>query len=172
MAVFGLTTESTAIVGNPEHVRGIVFRSAVDEARELVPRLRRQADVVIALTHLGFTRTELPGDPQTGSRALARAVSGIDLIVDGHSHTQLDAPVLEGGTVIVQAGEYGKYLGRVDLKWTRDQVYLTGGALLPVNLVSKVNGEIVPPATPVAEDPAMLDLLTPFKEQGARPCRP
>lgn len=167
VAVFGLTTESTAIVGNPEHVRGIVFRSAVDEARELVPRLRRQADVVIALTHLGFTGTELPGD-STGSRALARAVPGIDLIVDGHSHTQLDAPVLEGGTVIVQAGEYGKYLGRVDLKWTRDQVFLTGGALLPVNLVSKVNGEIVPPATPVAEDPAMLDLLAPFKEQGGK----
>ncbi|PKN43147.1 MAG: bifunctional UDP-sugar hydrolase/5'-nucleotidase [Deltaproteobacteria bacterium HGW-Deltaproteobacteria-18] len=168
VAVFGLTTESTAIVGNPEHVRGIVFRSAVDEARELVPRLRRQADVVIALSHLGFTRTGLPGDPLTGSRALARAVPGIDLIVDGHSHTQLDAPVLEGGTVIVQAGEYGKYLGRVDLNWTMDQVYLTGGALLPVNLVSKVNGEIVPPATPVVEDPAMLDPLAPFQEQGGK----
>ncbi|MDY0226167.1 MAG: bifunctional UDP-sugar hydrolase/5'-nucleotidase [Desulfomicrobium apsheronum] len=166
VAVFGLTTESTAIVGNPEHVKGLVFRPAIDEARELVPRLRNQADVVIALTHLGFAESEIPGVPQTGSRALARAVPGIDLIVDGHSHTQLDAPVLESGTVIVQAGEYGKHLGRVDLLWTGRQVRLTGGALLPVNLTKKVDGQTVPPAVPLAEEPAMLALLTPFQEKG------
>lgn len=166
VAVFGLTAESTAIVGNPEHVKGLVFRPAIDEARELVPRLRRQADVVVALTHLGFAESEQPGVPQTGSRSLARAVPGIDLIVDGHSHTQLDAPVLESGTVIVQAGEYGKYLGRVDLLWTKDQMRLTGGALLPVNLAEKVDGQTVPPALPVAEDPAMLALLAPFEEVG------
>ena len=166
VAVFGLTTETTAVVGNPEHVRGLVFRPAIDEARELVPRLRDQADVVIALTHLGFAESEVPGVPQTGSRALARAVPGIDLIVDGHSHTQLDDPVLESGTVIVQAGEYGKYLGRVDLLWTGKRVVLTGGTLLPVNLTSKVNGKAAPPARPVAEDPAMLALLTPFQEAG------
>ena len=166
VAVFGLTTESTAIVGNPEHVKGIIFRPAEDEARELVPRLRRQADVVIALTHLGLAESELPGVPQTGSRALARAVPGIDLIVDGHSHTQLDAPVLESGTVIAQAGEYGKYLGRVDLNWSKGRVRLTGGALLPVNLASKVDGQSAPLALPVAEDPFMLALLAPFQEQG------
>ncbi|SFM09399.1 5'-nucleotidase / UDP-sugar diphosphatase [Desulfomicrobium norvegicum] len=166
VAVFGLTTESTAIVGNPEHVKGLVFRPAIDEARELVPRLRNQADVVIALTHLGFDESEHPGVPQTGSRVLARAVPGIDLIVDGHSHTQLDDPVLESGTVIVQAGEYGKYLGRVDLLWTGRQVRLTGGALLPVNLTEKVDGQTVPPTVPLADDPAMLALLTPFQEEG------
>lgn len=166
VAVFGLTTESTAVVGNPEHVKGLVFRPAIDEARELVPRLRDQADVVIALTHLGFDESEHPGVPQTGSRALARAVPGIDLIVDGHSHTQLDAPVLESGTVIVQAGEYGKYLGRVDLLWTGRQVRLTGGTLLPVNLTEKVDGQTVPPTVQLADDPAMLALLTPFQEAG------
>jgi 5'-nucleotidase/UDP-sugar diphosphatase len=166
VAVFGLTTESTAIVGNPEHVKGIIFRPAVDEARELVPRLRRQADVVIALTHLGYAESGYPGVSPAGSRALARAVPGIDLIVDGHSHTQLDAPVLESGTVIVQAGEYGKYLGRVDLLLTRGEVRLTGGTLLPVNLASEADGESAPLAGPVAEDPFMLALLTPFLEQG------
>lgn len=156
VAVFGLTTETTAIVGNPEHIRGLTFRSAVDEARELVPQLRRQADVVVALAHLGYAESELPGIPQTGSEILARAVPGIDLIVDGHSHTRLDAPVIENGTVIVQAGEYGRYVGQVDLRLEGGRVRLTGGSLLPVNL----GGEAVP------EDPDMLALLAPFQEKG------
>jgi 5'-nucleotidase/UDP-sugar diphosphatase len=167
VAVFGLTTETTAIVGNPENIKGLTFRPAVDEARELVPQLRRQADVVVALTHLGYAESELPGIPQTGSEILARAVPGIDLIVDGHSHTQLDAPVLENGTIIVQAGEYGKYVGRVDLLRDKDRVRLVGGSLLPVNLTTKVDGQSVPVGEPVSEDASMLALLAPFQEQGS-----
>lgn len=156
VAVFGLTTETTALVGNPEHVKGLTFRPAVDEARELVPQLRGQADVVVALTHLGYAESELPGVPQTGSEILARAVPGIDLIVDGHSHTRLDVPAQENGTVIVQAGEYGKYVGRVDLLVEGGRVRLADASLLPVNLA----GEAVP------EDQAMLALLAPFQEKG------
>ena len=165
VAVLGLTTETTAVVGNPDHVRGLIFRPAVDEARELVPVLRQQADVIIALTHLGYDATG-----STGSVALARAVPGIDLIVDGHSHTELAAPVLENGVVIVQAGEYGRYLGRVDLLCENDQTRLVGGRLLPVNLTRKIerNGqttrELVGEA--VSEDPAMLALLSPYQERG------
>lgn len=160
VAVFGLTTETTAVVGNPEHIKGLTFRPAVDEARELVPQLRGQADVVVALTHLGYEQSELPGMPQTGSEILARSVPGIDLIVDGHSHTRLDAPVLENGTVIVQAGEYGKFVGRVDLLVDGDRVRLAGGSLLPVNLTGDSSRQ------PVPEDPEMLALLAPFQEKG------
>ncbi len=166
VAVFGLTTETTAIVGNPENIKGLTFRSAVDEARELVPRLRGQADVVIALTHLGYAESELPGIPRTGSETLANAVPGIDLIVDGHSHSQLGAPVLENGTVIVQAGEHGKYVGRVDLLRDKGQVRLVGGSLLPVNLAGNVDGRSASVGEAVPEDPAMLALLAPFQEQG------
>jgi 5'-nucleotidase/UDP-sugar diphosphatase len=160
VAVFGLTTETTAIVGNPAHVAGLTFRPAVDEARELVPQLRGQADVVVALTHLGYDEPELPGQPQSGSEILARSVPGIDLIVDGHSHTRLDAPVSEHGTVIAQAGEYGRYVGRVDLLFDGERVRMAGGSLLPVNPAGDAAGE------PVPEDPAMLALLAPFQEKG------
>ncbi len=166
VAVFGLTTETTAIVGNPENIRGLTFRPAVDEARELIPKLRSQADVVVALTHLGYAENELPGIPLSGSETLAKAVPGIDLIVDGHSHTALDAPVRENGTVIVQAGEHGKYVGRVDLLRDKGRVRLTGGSLLPVNLTTSADGRSVPPGEAVPEDPTMLALLVPFQEQG------
>ncbi len=156
VAVFGLTTETTAVVGNPEHIKGLTFRPAVDEARELVPQLRGQADVVVALTHLGYAESELPGVPKTGSEILARAVPGIDLIVDGHSHTRLDVPAQESGTFIVQAGEYGKFVGRVDLLLEEGRVRLADASLLPVNL----DGEAVP------ADQAMLALLAPFQEKG------
>jgi 5'-nucleotidase/UDP-sugar diphosphatase len=46
---------------------------------------------------------------------LAHEVEGIDLIVDGHSHTLLEEPIVINGTPIVQAGERGRYLGRAVL---------------------------------------------------------
>jgi 5'-nucleotidase/UDP-sugar diphosphatase len=116
--------------------------------------------VVVALTHLGYDEPELPGQPQSGSEILARSVPGIDLIVDGHSHTRLDAPVSEHGTVIAQAGEYGRYVGRVDLLFDGERVRMAGGSLLPVNPAGDAAGE------PVPEDPAMLALLAPFQEKG------
>ncbi len=91
---------------------------------------------------------------------------GIDLIVDGHSHSQLGDPVQENGTVIVQAGEHGKYVGRVDLLRDKGQVRLVGGSLLPVNLAGKMDGRSAPMGEAVPEDPAMLALLAPFQEQG------
>ncbi len=165
VAVFGLTTETTAVVGNPKYVKGLIFRSAVDEARDLLPLLRARADVVIALTHLGYEESGAHG-----SVALARAVPGIDLIVDGHSHTALTAPVIENGTIIVQAGEYGKYLGRVDLLWEHGRARLVGGKLMPVNLTKKVEHDgkkvRVLVGEPIAEDSSLLALLSPYQERG------
>ncbi len=81
----------------------------IETARTWVPRLREQADVVVAMTHLGLGKDE----------ALVRAVPGLDLVVGGHSHTRLEAGRLvtdpDGREVlIVQAHEYLKCLGRVD----------------------------------------------------------
>lgn len=165
VAVLGLTTETTAVVGNPIHVRGLTFRPAVDEARELVPILRQQADVIIALTHLGYAENSTEG-----SVGLARAVPGIDLIVDGHSHTKLAMPVLENKTLLVQAGEYGNYLGRVDLLHADGRTCLRAGRLLPVNLTQKTaHGDRtarVPLGEALPEDTTMLALLAPFQERG------
>lgn len=170
VAVFGLTTETTAFVGNPDYIKGMTFRPAVEEARELVPQLRQRADVVIALTHLGYMTGPEALRTGLGSIALARAVPGIDLIVDGHSHTELSTPVRENGTIIVQAGEYGKYLGRVDLVCDAGRVSLSGGQLLPVNLTKKIVRDGTPIRVPageiIPEDPAMLQTLTPYEQRG------
>lgn len=90
------------------------FRDPVETAREMVQILREKekVDVVVCLSHSGLYIGETSEDED-----LARKVSGIDVIISGHSHTYLDEPLVVENTLIVQAGEYGKAVGVMDLSW-------------------------------------------------------
>ena len=85
IAVMGLTTEDTRKLGNPDNMRSIEFRSPIQEAAKLVPELRAQADVVIAATHMGHYANGQHGIQAPGDVEMARAVSGLDLVVGGHT---------------------------------------------------------------------------------------
>lgn len=114
IGIFGLTTEDTAFLANPGD--NIVFENAVEKANETIDSLEAQGvDKIIALSHLGY-------QPDLD---LAEKVDGIDVIVGGHSHTKLDAPVVvekEEPTLIVQANEYLKYLGVLDVTFDENGV--------------------------------------------------
>ncbi|MDO9509117.1 MAG: 5'-nucleotidase C-terminal domain-containing protein [Thermovirgaceae bacterium] len=113
VAVLGLTTESTG-QSEPLYLEGGRFLDVIETARDMVPRLRENADIVIALGHLGWDNV-VPGS--TGSGDLAGAsIEGLDVIIDGHSHTLFDNAALIGSTLVAQAGAFGKYLGRFDLE--------------------------------------------------------
>ncbi|RSK28703.1 hypothetical protein EJF36_18515 [Bacillus sp. HMF5848] len=110
IGVFGLTTEETAILANPGE--NIIFENYLEKASETIGMLQTQGvNKIIALTHLGYKYDQI----------LANEVEGIDIIVGGHSHTQLDAPTVfnvdSEPTIIVQASEYGELLGRLDVKF-------------------------------------------------------
>ena len=110
---FGLVTPSTPIVTHPNNVRDINFGDPAAAAELAIAALQAlEVDMIIAVTHLGYE-----GGYERGfsSRELALAVEGIDLIIDGHSHTTLEEGSLVGGTLIVQAFEHGRTLGRVDI---------------------------------------------------------
>ena len=84
------------------------FLDQEETARQMVGELESQgADVIVDLSHSGVDE----------DRKLARAVQGIDVIVGGHSHTALFEPVIQGSTVIVQAGALGEYLGQLELAY-------------------------------------------------------
>ncbi len=83
----------------------VQVKDPVEVARELVPQVARQSDLVLVLSHLGFKP----------DMELARAVPGIDLIVGGHSHTMVNEPVLIGETLIVQDGAFAPQVGILDL---------------------------------------------------------
>lgn len=188
VGVMGLTSEDTDKMVSPEHVKNIEFRSAIAEATKVVPEVRRQADVVIAATHMGYYENGNHGTQAVGDVEMARAVNGIDLVVGGHTHTPvcmkaenvLDRAYVPGtdckpdrqnGTWIVQAQEWGKYVGRADFEYRNGEFKLVSYALIPINLKKPVmaadgNTSLRPYTRKIAEDKEMLALLSPYQEFG------
>lgn len=95
IAVIGLVDETLRY---PSELQAI---SHQEEARRLVPELRRHADYVVALTHLGLEK----------DKALAEAVPGIDVIVGGHSQSYLQTPIVVGSTQILQTSFRNQHVG-------------------------------------------------------------
>ena len=101
----------------------IVYEDPIAVAREMVSQLRDKEHVqlVVALTHLGIKRNI---SAQTTSIDLAKQVSGIDLIVDGHSHTLMEVPLMVNHTPIVSAFEFGKRLGEATFEFVDGKPHL------------------------------------------------
>ena len=131
-AVFGLTGEDSDACAP---MSGMVLHDARDTARRVVEEATAACleangvePVVICLSHSGTDEKGKGEDYE-----LARAVEGIDLIISGHTHTTLQAPIQVGDTYIVSAGEYGKNLGRITLDWDGSGVTLADYQLIPID---------------------------------------
>jgi 2',3'-cyclic-nucleotide 2'-phosphodiesterase (5'-nucleotidase family) len=105
VGIVGLVTEMTPSLTVKAGNEGVRFEPARAALERIVPVLRERCDLLVALTHLGYDEDV----------AIARSVPGIDVLVGGHSHTDLPGPVQVGSTIVVQAFCYGKRLGRLDL---------------------------------------------------------
>lgn len=107
IAVLGQTTPETPFSTKPDNVSGLTFQKPEQVLPQLIRELRSSgADLVVLLSHSGLD----------ADRKIAETVSGIDVIVGGHSHTAIDHPLRIGETIIVQAGSHGTYLGVLQLK--------------------------------------------------------
>ncbi|MCH5187111.1 MAG: bifunctional metallophosphatase/5'-nucleotidase [Oscillospiraceae bacterium] len=112
VGIFGLTTNATLTSTSPANIVGLEFKDEIETAKAQVAELEAAgADIIIALAHLGDNEKV----PCT-SHALAEAMegSGLDAIVDGHSHTLIDSEV--SGIHIAQVGTGGSVVG--DLAFT------------------------------------------------------
>jgi 5'-nucleotidase/UDP-sugar diphosphatase len=114
VGIFALTTLRTREIAGGPFVAGLDFVNEIDAARSAVDRLRRReaVDIVIALTHMGDIRET---DSHVTSADLAAAVPGIDVIIDGHSHSLFSEPARVGDTFIVSAGSRGFNVGTADI---------------------------------------------------------
>lgn len=170
IVVLGLITENTAKQANPDNIENLEFANAIDTCRNMVPQLKEKSDILIALTHLGYYPDATHGSNAQGSVSLARAVDGIDVIVDGHTHEKLEQPDVQNNTIIVQAGEYGKYLGRLDLVYSKGKLTKKAYRLIPVNLKKKIKKENktlhVFVEEEIEEDPEVLGILGKYQEMG------
>lgn len=110
VGVFGLTTPETAYKAAPKKVEAVEFLNPVDTAREIISELRPQCDILICVMHMGVDKSS-----EFTSERIAQETSGIDLIVDGHSHTELPNGLQVGNTLIVQTGCYEHKLGEVKI---------------------------------------------------------
>lgn len=158
VTVFGLTTEDTPLKTNATNTASLNFVPTVEEARKLVPKLRKETDILIALTHTGHYVDANHGANAPGDVTLAREVSGIDLIVGGHTQKPLFNADVQNNTIIVQAYEWGKYVGRVDLEFLDGKVTLKNYELIPVNLKSS--------KTKIPEDRRIKAFLQTYQDQG------
>ncbi|EPF7176669.1 bifunctional UDP-sugar hydrolase/5'-nucleotidase UshA [Salmonella enterica subsp. enterica serovar Newport] len=192
IAVIGLTTDDTAKIGNPEYFTDIEFRKPAEEAKVVIQELNmnEKPDVIIATTHMGHYDNGDHGSNAPGDVEMARSLPAGSLakIVGGHSQDPVCmasenkkqvnyvpgtpcAPDKQNGIWIVQAHEWGKYVGRADFEFRNGEMKMVNYQLIPVNLKKKVtwdNGksERVLYTPEIAENPQMLSLLTPFQNKG------
>lgn len=192
IAVIGLTTYDTAKIGNPEYFTDIEFRKPAEEAKVVIQELNmnEKPDVIIATTHMGHYDNGDHGSNAPGDVEMARSLpaGSLAMIVGGHSQDPVCmasenkkqanyvpgtpcAPDKQNGIWIVQAHEWGKYVGRADFEFRNGEMKMVNYQLIPVNLKKKVtwdNGksERVLYTPEIAENPQMLSLLTPFQNKG------
>jgi 5'-nucleotidase/UDP-sugar diphosphatase len=107
VGIFGITTLRTKVTASPD--KSLTFVPEIEAAQDAVAALKKKkVDIIIGLTHIGDVKEY--ADHVT-SPMLAEAVPGIDIIIDGHSHSYFEEPVKVGNTWIVTSNEWGKYVG-------------------------------------------------------------
>ncbi|MBB6733505.1 bifunctional metallophosphatase/5'-nucleotidase [Cohnella zeiphila] len=95
----------TAPFGDFYELLGWTAADPFEEAARLVPALRKEADVVIAISHLGLR----------SDQRLAEEIEGIDIILGAHTHHLLEVPLRIGRTTVCAAGKFGRHLGLLKL---------------------------------------------------------
>ncbi|MCS7324242.1 MAG: 5'-nucleotidase C-terminal domain-containing protein [Thermoflexales bacterium] len=163
VGIVGLTTPDTANISSPGP--NVVFSNVVPSAQAAVNALLAQGvNRIIALTHLGYSE----------DLRVAQLVTGVDVIVGGHSHTFLytptvpinvapnatDNPAAPYPTVvtspsnepvlIVQAFQWGRYLGNLEVAFSH-----------PTGTVVSWGGNPIFMTNTIALDPAITNLLVP-----------
>jgi 2',3'-cyclic-nucleotide 2'-phosphodiesterase (5'-nucleotidase family) len=124
VAIIGVTSQTP---GSKLAEKAYRFSDEIKAAKAVYAQAAEEADIVIALTHIGIMRDQ----------ELASRVPGLAAIVGGHSHTLLTEPYVKDGVPIVQAGYSGAFLGTLTLtfkkdgaRWARDSFR---GSLLSVD---------------------------------------
>lgn len=108
---FGLVTTETLSITPPKNVSGIEFLDEITIAKEQVKKLKNAGvDLIVAVTHMG-----VGASTKYTTEKLAQEVSGIDIIIDGHSHTKMTKRV--NSTVIQQTGAKAHNVGMIQINF-------------------------------------------------------
>lgn len=119
IGIFGITTDLKTLVAK-QNIKGMVYEDAYEVTDAMALKLRKEleCDLVIALTHIGYS-----GYPnQLSDINLAQKTENLDIIIGGHSHTFLKSEKIYKNragkdVVIVQAGAQGEYVGCLEIEY-------------------------------------------------------
>lgn len=140
IGIIGLMTPELYNLVNQNNLVGIRVLSPAETVRKYVDTLKGKTDIVVLLTHQGVELDSV----------LATEISGVAVIVGGHSHTRLRSPKIVNGVIIVQAGSSTENLGELRLTVENGNVVKYSGSLIPAWVIGK------PPRGPLA---ALVDSM-------------
>lgn len=198
IAVIGLTTKDTAHLVNPDNVSTIHFADPQEEIQKTLKEIeaKEKVDLVFATTHMGHYADGKHGSEAPGDVLLARSVAEgkLQAIIGGHSQnpvcmeTGTDnkayanfkpgdacAPDQQNGTWIMQAHEWGKYVGRADFEYFNGELHLASYGLIPVNLLTRdaksnlvkdEQGNNILVDKLISADPVVKSILYPYQQKG------
>lgn len=162
IGIIGLTTNSTKFSAPLSVTNQLIFNDEIETCQKIVNAIKDSTDMIIALVHLGMSE-----DPEYGSFKLAKYVDGLDLVIDGHSHTYLQKEiwiknVTETDSIpVVQAACWGAFLGKVMFDVQKDKTRFLSWDLIPIN--ASMKGEYM--GEYIQEDQELLKILQPYKDQ-------
>jgi 5'-nucleotidase/UDP-sugar diphosphatase len=129
IGIFGLLGKRAAQVA--PFAAPLTFKDPVLAAKDMVAILREKekVDLVVCLSHCGLGE----GKEASEDEKLVADVPGIDVVIGGHTHTTLSQPIVKDGSIIVQAGSYGRHVGVLDLSIGQGPPVVRGYRLVPVD---------------------------------------
>lgn len=150
VGVFGLLAKADGLI-TPNHFAPARYHDPIATARAAVAKLQHEADVIVALSHMGTVppwSDEDEGHPECGEscelpepaitdEVVAERVPGIDVILSGHTHVMIKRPkVIRSGshrTLIVSPGYGGGYLGVLTAEVRDGDIVRFDNNLVPVD---------------------------------------
>lgn len=152
VGVFGLATAETLYKSHPDNTKGIEFTDNIEAGKKAVKDLKAEnVDLIIGLVHLGDDESS-----DDTSDKLAQGVEGIDIIVDGHSHSTLPEGKMVNGVLVAQAGYYTNNIGIIKVNFEDKVLKEAKASLIPYE-----------EAKNLAPDQELLDLIAELEEINA-----
>ena len=135
IAVFGLLGRDAVSLSSSSN---LTFKDYISSAKDTVSEIENlySPDLIICLSHSGTGDTVSDEDVE-----LAKAVPEINVIISGHTHTYLGEPIKVGNTIIGSCGEYGEFVGKIELDMSGDSPVLNSYKLIPVDDSIEANAD-------------------------------
>lgn len=164
VGIIGVTSQETPTITIASATEGLCFKDPAASILHYYDELKAQVDVMVVLSHLGYTDggygygLAVYGD-QTLAKKLNDAGKPVNLIIGGHSHTNLTTATKVGNTTIVQAYYNGRRVGRADVTVNDDHSVSIAWQSLTVGTSDPQDTAVKDLVATYANDPDYLALI-------------